>query len=111
MQSTGVGLERFTRRHLVTRPKHDDVSAPQPVALVEFGKPRRGLLSDEVRAQAAGVVTQRAADDLLHPAFMQVDTRTKHAGEFRGSNSDCRTNSPCCRAGLPPFCLLQPPLP
>jgi hypothetical protein len=35
------------------------------------------------RAQSAGVVLQRAADNLLHPAFMQVNAWTKHDAKLR----------------------------
>ena len=36
------------------------------------------VFGNEISAQAG--VAQRAADDLLYPAFMQVNTRTKHDG-------------------------------
>ena len=82
LQSAGKGRERRERLRFIARTQHDDVAAGQPVALVKFGKPRGRLLRDKIRAQAAGIA-QRAPDDLLHFAFMQINARTEHAPKLK----------------------------
>jgi len=66
------------RRIFVSSTEHDDVPAFQFIATIKFGEPRSGPVGDEVGAQLPGRVTQRAADNLLHLAFMQVNAGTKH---------------------------------
>jgi hypothetical protein len=56
----------------------------QAVAFVKFGEPRGGFIGDKIRAQFG--VAERATDDLLHFAFMQVNAGTKHG--FRLDSRD-----------------------
>ena len=77
----GKACERGAGLGFVARAEHDDVAAEKPVAPVKFGEPRGGFLGDKIRAQAG--VAERAADDLLHFAFMQVNARTKHAFKLK----------------------------
>jgi hypothetical protein len=52
------------------------VAAEKSVAFVELREPRRRFFRDKIRAQAG--ITQRAADDLLYFALMEVNAWTKH---------------------------------
>lgn len=83
VQAAGKGRERRTRRFFVASTKLDDVPARELVALVEFREPRRGPFAHEVGAQARPAVLQRAADDLLHLAFVQVNAGTEHARSLK----------------------------
>ena len=81
VQSAGIRGERGAGGGFIARAEHDDVAARQGVAPVKFRERRGGFFGDEVGAQA--VAAERAADDLLHLAFMQVYARTKHGGKVK----------------------------
>ena len=51
----------------------DDVAAPQPVGPVALGEPGGAVLRDEVGAQGFPAVGEGAADDLFHPAVVEID--------------------------------------
>jgi hypothetical protein len=66
------------------------VAAGQAGALVKFREPRGGAVGDKVRAQAG--IAERAADDLLHFAFMQVNARTEHAPKLNSISRKFKRN-------------------
>ncbi len=76
LQPVGKRFQRLPGRDAVAGPEHDDVAAAQVVAAIELREPRRRALRDEVGFQAG--VAERAADDLLHLAFVQVNAGTEH---------------------------------
>jgi ankyrin repeat protein len=57
------------------------VAAVEAVAFVKLREPCRRLGRDKIRAQAG--LAERAADDLLHFAFMQVNAGTKHESKLK----------------------------
>ena len=78
LQAAGISPQRRSRFSLVARAEHDDVPALQAVALVQLGVPGGRPIGDKVRLQPSRLGPERAADDLLHFALMQVNARTKH---------------------------------
>jgi hypothetical protein len=78
LQAAGKGLQRRPRGGLIPRTEHDHMAAGEAVTPVELGEPGARPFRDKIRANLRGIVTQRAADDLLDLAFVQVDARTKH---------------------------------
>ena len=78
VQTTGIRRQCRPRRRVIARAELNDMAAFQAVAPVEFGEPRGGFFGDKIRAQTRAAFTERAADDLLHLAFMQINAGTKH---------------------------------
>ena len=84
--------------------EHNDVAAGQLVAPVKFGKPGGGFLGDKIRAQAG--VAKRAADDLLHFAFVQINAGTKHGvrldsgGQTSKTKDETKKTAPVSRSGF-----------
>jgi hypothetical protein len=76
MESAGIRRQRGAGLGFVAGTELDDVTTAQIVAPVKFGEPRGGLHGDKIGARAG--VAERAADDLLYLAFMQVNARSKH---------------------------------
>jgi hypothetical protein len=54
------------------------MAAAQIVLFVKFGKPARRSFRNEIRPQRRGVIRQRAADNLLHFAFVEINARSEH---------------------------------
>jgi hypothetical protein len=52
------------------------VASKKTITLVKFREPCSRLRGNKIRAQAG--IAQRAADDLLYFAFMEVNAWTKH---------------------------------
>src|SRR3954462_14429915 len=78
MQAAGIGIQGSPRGWLIAGTEHDYVSPLQTIAPVEFCVVGAGPVRYKVCAQGGGPAVQRAADNLLHFAIMQIDTRTKH---------------------------------
>src|SRR5436190_21208478 len=76
VHAAGEGFECGTCGGFVSWPEHNDVTAFESVAAVQFRVPFRGPFGDEVGAQLSDA--ECAADNLLHFAFMEIDARTKH---------------------------------
>lgn len=88
LQTAGVGRKCSKCRRLVARPQHDDVAAGQTVPPIEFGIPGSGAFGDEVCPKLRWIVSQCAADDLFHSAFMDVNARSKHRRQGQLSRRD-----------------------
>lgn len=78
LKSAGISFERGARGGFIARSEHDDMAAFEAVAFVKLGIPRGGTCRDEVDAQSGGIVAERAADDLLHLAFVEVNAGAEH---------------------------------
>ena len=83
LQPAGIRGQGLAGGGFIPRTELDDVTASQPVAPIQFGKPRRRFFRHKVCARPADVL-QRTADDLLHLAFVKVNARSKHAARLRG---------------------------
>ena len=78
LQAIGICRQRLARCRFIARSEHDDVSTAQSIALVKFSEPRGGLIGDKVCAQRYRIITERAADDLLYFALVQIDAWPEH---------------------------------
>ncbi len=81
LQSAGKRRQRRAGLGLVVRAEHDHVAAVEMVAPVEFRKVGRAVIGDEIGPRST--LAQRAADDLLHLAFMEVDAGPEHGIKAR----------------------------
>ena len=61
---------------------------PQTVAAIHLGEPRRRFLGNKIRAQPRAIIAQRAADDLLHLAFMEINAGTEHVARIADRTTD-----------------------
>jgi hypothetical protein len=80
LESAGIGGECGTGGGFIPGPEHDDVAAGETVFPIQLGEPFGGTGGDKIRAQAG--IAKRAADDLLHFTFMEVNARSKHGGKL-----------------------------
>jgi hypothetical protein len=80
LKSTRKCGQRGAGFGLVAGTELDDVAARKAVAPVKSGKPRRRAVGNEICPHTR--TTQRAADNLLHFAFMQVNAGTKHVSKL-----------------------------
>jgi hypothetical protein len=76
MQPAGKSAQRRSGRRFVARAQLDDMPAHQTIAAVKIREPGRWPFRNEISAQAG--ITERAADDLLHFAVMQIYAGSKH---------------------------------
>src|SRR5579864_3568344 len=91
LQSFRVGLQSGARLSLVSRTKQDHMTAFKSITFVQPGIPRCRPVSDEIYLQIARLAFQRAAHELFHLAFVEVNAWTKHYPSVRTSrgNSNC----------------------
>src|SRR5579863_952362 len=78
LQPARISPEGRAARLLVAGPQHDDMAAFESIASIQFRIISAGSVRDKVRAQIRRGGAQRAADDLFHLAFMQVEAGTEH---------------------------------
>src|SRR5205085_6908779 len=74
--------QRLASCGFVPGPKHDHMSAAQIIFAIKLGEPARGPFRNKIRPQTHPRLVQTAADDLLDPAFMQINARSKHGETF-----------------------------
>jgi hypothetical protein len=48
------------------------------ILAVEVGVPGTGAIRDEIRLKALRIVGEGSADDLLHPALVQINAGAEH---------------------------------
>ena len=59
----------------------------EPIALVKLRIPRARSFGDKIRAQRGRIVAQRAADNLLHLAIVEIDAGPEHRHKLTGRMS------------------------
>ena len=77
LQSSAVSCQRRSRCFVVARPQLDHVTADKPIFGILPRKPLGGLARHEVFNGLVILIGQRATDDLLDLAVMEVDTGPK----------------------------------
>ena len=74
LQSAGIGCQGAAGRLFIAGAKHDDMAAPEPVAVVKTRIKLCRVITFKIGHQTCAVICQAAADDLFHAAFVKVNT-------------------------------------
>ena len=73
LHSTGISGQGVPGSPLIARTQHDDVAAAEPVPMIEPGIEFGRMITFEIRHQPAPMISQAAADDLLHAAVVKIN--------------------------------------
>ena len=73
----------FARRRLIAGAKLNDVTAAQVVLAIQLGVPGSGTVRNKVSLRPFRRIGKRAADNLFHPSFVQINAGAEHGGRVR----------------------------
>jgi thiazole synthase len=84
LEAAGKGAKGSAGGVLVAGAEHDDMAAFESVLAVEFGVIDAGAVRDEIGAWSGGI-GERAADDLFHLAFVEINAGAEHQTMITGT--------------------------
>ena len=77
LQATRIGRQCLTRGAIIGGAQLDHMATNQRVFSIQLGIIACGPITLKICLQAGAIVTQSAADDLLHLTSMEIDTGAK----------------------------------
>ena len=84
LEAAGECSEGFARGGFIAGAQLDDVAAAQVILAIQLGVPRSGAVGNKVGLRPFRAIRKRAADNLFHPTFVQIDAGAEHGGRVRG---------------------------